>query len=82
MHLLSFFLFFPDELKWICKELFDHMLACESQKYDMEFAVLKKTFEVCSKYHLQFDSLKQIFNTSTEQHFPVKPKFDLEAHLI
>merc|ERR1712001_358569 len=35
-----------DQLKQICKEYFDRMYACESQKYDMEFEVRKRGFEI------------------------------------
>ena len=35
-----------DQLKQICKEYFDRMYMCESQKYDMEFEVRKRGFEV------------------------------------
>ena len=35
-----------DQLKQICKEYFDRMYTCESQKYDMEFEVRKRGFEV------------------------------------
>ena len=37
---------FLDALKQICKEYFDRMYQCESQKYDMEFEVRKRGFEV------------------------------------
>merc|ERR1711950_125841 len=35
-----------DQLKQICKEYFDRMYMCESQKYDMEFEVRKRGFEI------------------------------------
>merc|ERR1711890_78001 len=35
-----------DALKQICKEYFDRMYQCESQKYDMEFEVRKRGFEI------------------------------------
>merc|ERR1712078_502565 len=35
-----------DQLKQICKEYFDRMYTCESQKYDMEFEVRKRGFEI------------------------------------
>merc|ERR1712218_173799 len=35
-----------DALKRICKEYFDRMYQCESQKYDMEFEVRKRGFEI------------------------------------
>merc|ERR1711902_136177 len=35
-----------DQLKQICKEYFDRMYLCESQKYDMEFEVRKRDFEI------------------------------------
>merc|ERR1712142_818275 len=35
-----------DQLKQICKEYFDRMFLCESQKYDMEFEVRKRGFEI------------------------------------
>merc|ERR1712154_745624 len=35
-----------DKLKQICKEYFDRMYMCESQKYDMEFEVRKRGFEI------------------------------------
>merc|ERR1712127_682841 len=35
-----------DALKQICKEYFDRMYMCESQKYDMEFEVRKRGFEI------------------------------------
>jgi len=35
-----------DLLKQICKEYFDRMYMCESQKYDMEFEVRKRGFEI------------------------------------
>merc|ERR1719195_2333545 len=35
-----------DELRQICKEYFDRMYMCESQKYDMEFEVRKRGFEI------------------------------------
>ena len=38
--------FVLDQLKQICKEYFDRMYMCESQKYDMEFEVRKRGFEV------------------------------------
>ena len=38
--------FFLEQLKQICKEYFDRMYMCESQKYDMEFEVRKRDFEV------------------------------------
>ena len=40
---------FLDALKQICKEYFDRMYQCESQKYDMEFEVRKRGFEVTKK---------------------------------
>ena len=40
------FSFFLEQLKQICKEYFDRMYLCESQKYDMEFEVRKRDFEV------------------------------------
>ena len=39
-----------DQLKQICKEYFDRMYTCESQKYDMEFEVRKRGFEVKRKH--------------------------------
>merc|ERR1712186_29377 len=35
-----------DQLKQICKDYFDRMYLCESQKYDMEFEVRKRDFEI------------------------------------
>jgi len=35
-----------DQLKQIVKEYFDRMYLCESQKYDMEFEVRKRDFEI------------------------------------
>ena len=35
-----------DELIVICRDYFDRMYQCESQKYDMEFECRKKDFEV------------------------------------
>merc|ERR1712080_621425 len=35
-----------DQPKQICKEYFDRMYLCESQKYDMEFEVRKRDFEI------------------------------------
>merc|ERR1711962_2000143 len=35
-----------DALKQICKEYFDRMYMCESEKYDMEFEVRKRGFEI------------------------------------
>merc|ERR1712029_212826 len=35
-----------DELRQICQEYFDRMYQCESQKYDMEFEVRKRGFEI------------------------------------
>merc|ERR1712077_26586 len=35
-----------DALVQICKEYFDRMYQCESQKYDMEFEVRKRGFEI------------------------------------
>merc|ERR1712117_409757 len=35
-----------DALKQICKEYHDRMYMCESQKYDMEFEVRKRGFEI------------------------------------
>merc|ERR1712200_203437 len=35
-----------EQLKQICKEYFDRMYLCESQKYDMEFEVRKRDFEI------------------------------------
>merc|ERR1712244_202072 len=35
-----------DQLKQICKEYFDRMYTCESQKYDMEKEVRKRGFEI------------------------------------
>ena len=54
MHTYSLYLDFVtntflDALKQICKEYFDRMYQCESQKYDMEFEVRKRGFEVKKK---------------------------------
>merc|ERR1719209_2604535 len=38
-----------EQLKQIVKEYFDRMYLCESQKYDMEFEVRKRDFEVVIK---------------------------------
>ena len=46
MQTVSPHLTFLDALKQICKEYFDRMYQCESQKYDMEFEVRKRGFEV------------------------------------
>merc|ERR1712107_467644 len=35
-----------EQLKQICKEYFDRMYLCESQKYDMEFEGRKRDFEI------------------------------------
>ena len=35
-----------EELAQVCKEYYDRMFQCESQKYDMEFECRKKDFEV------------------------------------
>ena len=46
--LILFFLLFLllEALRQICKDYFDRMYLCESQKYDMEFEVRKRDFEV------------------------------------
>merc|ERR1711890_102305 len=35
-----------DALKQICKDYFDRMYLCESQKYDMEFEVRKRDYRI------------------------------------
>lgn len=37
---------FLAQLKQICKDYFDRMYQCESQKYDMEYECRKREFEV------------------------------------
>lgn len=51
-----------DQLKQICKEYFDRMYTCESQKYDMEFEVRKRGFEVFKMF-----DLKTFYNQATFQ---------------
>ena len=45
-----------EQLKQICKEYFDRMYMCESEKYDMEFEVRKRDFEVSDWEQLPFIS--------------------------
>lgn len=40
---------FPDQLKEICKEYFNRMYVCEGQKWDLEFEVRKRDWEVLQK---------------------------------
>ena len=60
------------------------MLVCESQKYDMEFDALKKTFEVCSKILLGIQCLENLgyMQYNNRAKLPTKLQFCLEAHLI
>ena len=58
----SFPFCFLDQLKQICKEYFDRMYTCESQKYDMEFEVRKRGFEVFKLF-----DLKTFYNQATFQ---------------
>ncbi len=37
-----------ENLRQVCKDYFDRMYTCESQKYDMEYEVRKREFEVTS----------------------------------
>ena len=49
-----------DQLKQICKEYFDRMYMCESQKYDMEFEVRKRGFEVLSRFKQTYQFQKNL----------------------
>merc|ERR1712243_38945 len=49
-----------DALKQICKEYFDRMYMCESQKYDMEFEVRKRGFEI-NKLNIAVNDLRGKF---------------------
>lgn len=65
MHTYSLYLDFVtntflDALKQICKEYFDRMYQCESQKYDMEFEVRKRGFEVKKNRDLIFSVLNAL----------------------
>lgn len=40
---------FPDQLKVICKEYYTRMYVCEGQKWDLEFEVRKRDWEVLQK---------------------------------
>merc|ERR1712106_146561 len=49
-----------DQLKQTCKEYFDRMYMCESQKYDMEFEVRKRGFEI-NELNIAVNDLRRKF---------------------
>ena len=48
---------FTDVLKDICKEYFERMYTCESQKWDLELEVRKRDWEVLPNFKLQTKKL-------------------------
>merc|ERR1711992_191865 len=58
-----------DALKQICKEYFDRMYQCESQKYDMEFEVRKRGFEI-SELNIAVNDLRGKFTRPTLKKVP------------
>lgn len=54
-----------DDLKEICTEYFDRMYLCEGQKWDLEFEVAKREYEVlpaCEVNYTQSHSLYYYFH--------------------
>lgn len=65
--------FFTDELKLFCKDYFDRMYICEGQKWDLEYEVRKRDWEV----------LPSSTTTTTKSHTisHTRPQTRNQAHL-
>lgn len=47
-------MYFPGELQEICEEYYERMYICEGQKWDLEYEVRKKDWEVLQQIQFQF----------------------------
>lgn len=61
---------FAEELEEICKEFFDRMYTCEGQKWDLEFEVRKRDWEVLQNTKKKIKqkiskTIKKLFYTYT-----------------